>query len=232
MRAATAQQPRGGNSAQGQGQVSSGHHANSRSLSNVHSRKGSAASSASSSSAGTGGATTSTQTSTRATHATGQATNSNTNADSAAATSSISLSSVIGSQIRLSLNTGARDKERPVVEGQLWCYDPGYGSLVLMTPSTSSKSSSTTNNYRIVRLSNIASVTVVQPADPETSAATMNLHLKAIDINRIQEREAEGVKEEMKRIANEPPPGVSELGKSLYEALGKTLPVRWANKTM
>lgn len=103
--------------------------------------------------------------------------------------------------------------------------------MVLKTPSESTSSSSN-NNYRIVRLSNIANVTVVQPADPETSAATVNLQLKAIDINRVQEREAEGVKEEMKRIANEPPPGVSELGKSLYEALGKTLPVRWANKTM
>lgn len=75
-------------------------------------------------------------------------------------------------------------------------------------------------------------MTVLQPADPETAADTMNVPLKAICVNRLQEREAEAVKEEAKRIANEPPPGVSELGKSLYEALGKTLPVRWANKTM
>jgi hypothetical protein len=146
----------------------------------------------------------------------------------------MSLSSVIGSQIRLTLNTGARDKERPVVEGQLWCYDPGFGSLVLMTPSSAPNSPGppATNNYRIVRLSSIASVTVIQPAESETAASLVNLQLKAVDINRLQEREAEGVKEEAKRIANEPPPGVSELGKSLYEALGKTLPVRWANKTM
>ena len=75
-------------------------------------------------------------------------------------------------------------------------------------------------------------MTVLQPADPETAAAILNVPLKAVDINRIQEREADAVREESKRIANEPPPGVSELGKSLYEALGKTLPVRWANKTM
>lgn len=117
------------------------------------------------------------------------------------------------------------------MEGQLWCYDPGYGSLVLVNPSTSPKSPAT-NNYRIVRLGNIASVTVLQPADPATALSALDVQLKAIDINRVQEREAEGVKEEMKRIANEPPPGVSSLGKSLFEALGKTLPVRWANKTM
>lgn len=230
MRAATAQQPRGGGNNQVQG--SSGHHANPRSFSNVHSRKGSAASSASSSSAGTGGVTSSTNANTRAANTGGQTATTSISSEATSATSTVSLSSVIGSQIRLSLNTGARDKERPVVEGQLWCYDPGYGSLVLLTPSTSSKSPSSSNNYRIVRLSSVTSVTVVQAADQETSVATMNLPLKAIDINRVQEREVEGIKEEMKRIANEPPPGVSELGKSLYEALGKTLPVRWANQTM
>lgn len=218
MRAATPQQPRGG------GQQG---HSNPRSFSNAHSRKGSAASSASSSSAGTGAAAGGAST---GAPQGGQArTQTGANADATSTSSSVSLSSVIGSQIRLSLNAGARDKERPVVEGQLWCYDPGYGSLVLMTPATSKSS---TNNYRIVRLSNIASVTVLQPADPQTSSAIVNLQLKAIDINKVQEREAEGVKEEMKRISNEPPPGVSELGKALFEALGKTLPVRWANKTM
>lgn len=219
MRAATSQQQqsRGG----GQHQ-----HPNPRSFSNAHNRKGSAASSASSSSAGgptiAGGAGAATPSA-----ANTQAASSSVNKDTSSP-SALSLSSVIGSTIRLTLNAGARDKERPVVEGQLWCYDPGYGSLALRTPGTSANK----HNYRIVRLSNIASVTVVQAADPETAAATIDVPLKAIDINRLQEREAEAVKEESKRIANEPPPGVSELGKSLYEALGKTLPVRWANKTM
>jgi hypothetical protein len=226
MRAATPQQPRGGGQqGQGHAQGPAGHHANSRSFSNAHSRKGSAASSASSSSAGTGAA----GVAPAGTQSGPARTQAALNPDATSTSSPIPLSSVIGSQIRLSLNTGARDKERPVVEGQLWCYDPGYGSLVLVTPSTSKPS---TNNYTIIRLSNIASVTVVQPADPQTSADTVNLQLKAIDINKVQEREAEGVREEMKRIANEPPPGVSDLGKALFEALGKTLPVRWANKTM
>jgi hypothetical protein len=248
MRTATAQQqPRGGGGG-------GGLNANARNFSsnNVqHNRKSSAASSSTSSSTSAGvghaGAAAVNSNAASSNNARGgnqaQAGPSTTVGGPAASTSnttqpsSLSLSSaIIGSEVICTLNAGARDKERPVVQGQLWCYDPGYGCIVLKSPSTSAD---TDGNFRIIRLGSIANVQVVQLANvvnaSDANAATTasnDVQLKPIDVNRMQEREAEAVREESKRIANEAPPGVSELGKLLYEALSKTLPVRWANKTM
>jgi len=62
------------------------------------------------------------------------------------------------------------------------------------------------------------------------STAAKQLELKPVDLQRLKERENEAVKAEYKRIEREPPPGVSPLGRELFEALGKTLPVRWAKQ--
>lgn len=141
----------------------------------------------------------------------------------------LQLTELLGAQLRLTLNAGARDKERPIVSGSLWCYDPSYGCLVLSSPSSS---------YRIVRLSSIQSVQVLSDPSPTTSGSSSSsdkateVELKPINPDRIREREQQAVAAEQKRLANLPPPGVSELGKELYDALGKTMPVRWAGTTM
>ena len=139
--------------------------------------------------------------------------------------SPLALSELLGAQLRLTLNVGNRDKERPIVTGALWCYDPAYGSLVLSSPNTSGTPGS---SYRIVRLSSIQSVQVLS----EPARESVQVDIKAINPDRIREREQQGVAAEQKRLANQPPPGVSELGKELFEALGKTMPVRWAGTTM
>lgn len=161
--------------------------------------------------------------------AAGPSNSSNVNASSHsnAPVSPLALSELLGAQLRLTLNTGSRDKERPVVNGALWCYDPAYGSLVLSTPGSAAAGGGS-NSYRIVRLSSIQSVQVT--SDPAKD--TVEVETKAINPDRIREREQQGVAAEQKRLASLPPPGVSELGKELFEALRKTMPVRWADTTM
>ena len=116
-----------------------------------------------------------------------------------------------------------------VVSGQLWCYDAPLGCLVLCSPATQS--------YRIVRLNSIASVSVLSSPVPASEAleqppAHPQEIVTAVDLNRVREREAQGVRDELRRMAREPPPGVSELGKEIFDALGKTMGVRWASKAM
>ena len=136
----------------------------------------------------------------------------------------IPLSDLLGTHIQLTLNVGNRDKERPVVSGQLWCYDQTYGTLALAGPNAS---------YRIVRLSSIQAIQVLpSPQGQAQGQASVDIETKPVSIDRLREREAAGVASEQKRLAREPPPGVSELGKELFDALGRTLPVRWAQTTM
>lgn len=142
-----------------------------------------------------------------------------TQSQAGAPAASLPLSELLGTSLRLTLNTGSRDKERPVVTGHLWCYDPSYGCLVL----------SQGTGFRIVKLSSIQAVQVLAEDKQQSSA---QVELKAVNPDRIREREQAAVSTEQKRLANLPPPGVSELGRELYEALGKTMPVRWAGTTM
>ena len=126
------------------------------------------------------------------------------------------------------------------VSGRLWCYDAVLGCLVLSNP--------TTQSYRIVRLSSISSISVSNlPSNfqPATTTSSANIpsstavpereafpSLAAVDLNRVREREAQGVRGELRKLEREGPPGVSELGKELFDALGKTMGVRWAGKAM
>lgn len=140
----------------------------------------------------------------------------------------IPLSDLLGTHIQLTLNVGNRDKERPIVSGQLCCYDQTYGALALAGPNAS---------YRIVRLSSIQAIQVLpspqgQAHGQAQGQASVDIETKPVSIDKLREREAAGVANEQKRLAREPPPGVSELGKELFDALGKTLPVRWAQTTI
>lgn len=142
----------------------------------------------------------------------------------------IQLANLIGRELLLTVESGGQSANGEpstsstspsTIQGRLWCYDTTSGALVLQTPPSS---------FRIVRLASISSFTIVYPAAaPEPLS---NTDIKTVDTARLKEREQVALRDESRRIAREPPPGVLPFAADIFDALGKTMPVRWTGKSM
>lgn len=121
------------------------------------------------------------------------------------------------------------------------------GVLALSSSSSGSASGKGKGGgFRIVRLASILSMSVVAATVSSSSNDTQQtpssalqlqeeaavVDLQHVNLDRVKEVEQAAVQEEGKRLARLPPPGVGELGKEIFDALAKTMPARWAGKSM
>ncbi|KAH9814555.1 anticodon-binding domain-containing protein [Melampsora americana] len=129
------------------------------------------------------------------------------------------------------------------VEGKVWCYDPLPGVIVLECSAGGSSSSSNHTDlsgkgkqtYRMIKMNQIKEVQIGDKSNMdkiESSTTTSSIvnkilePLKPININAVELREATAIKNDDARRARIGY-GVSRWGQEIFDALGKTLPVRW-----
>lgn len=126
------------------------------------------------------------------------------------------------------------------VEGTLWTYDPLTSFVVLTTPSASSSASTNTQtaqnppsqkrNYHLIKSTQIKALTVLS-LTPDTSLPAPSSLLRAINPAEVSARVEKAVSEDQKARARVGQ-GVSDEAQALFDALGRTLPVRWAGKNI
>jgi len=126
------------------------------------------------------------------------------------------------SALREASHVGAKLKLRTLlgedVAGELFAYDKVTGMLVIQEKGESK------GNMRLLKANSIKEVEIL-----EKLAEPAELKLPAVDLRRLQAREAAALKaaeDEAKRIGV----GVSELAQDIFDALSKTLPCRWDAK--
>ncbi|EGF99613.1 uncharacterized protein MELLADRAFT_75894 [Melampsora larici-populina 98AG31] len=127
------------------------------------------------------------------------------------------------------------------VEGKVWCYDPLPGVIVLECPGSSPTSTTDLQSgkgkqtYRMIKMNQIKEVQIGDKNNMdkiESSTTTSSIvdkilePLKPININAVELREATAIKNDDARRARIGH-GVSRWGQEIFDALGKTLPVRW-----
>lgn len=135
------------------------------------------------------------------------------------------LGNLLGWWVKLKLNeNGAEDRW---VEGKIWCYDPVPGVVILESPGTS-KGRLT---YRMIKVNQIKDLQVgdlIDPIPPNSSSIIPKIlePVRPINVTAIAMREAHAVKADDARRARIGH-GVSRWAQEIFDALGKTLPVRW-----
>lgn len=144
-----------------------------------------------------------------------------------------SLDTLLHLPLRLTLIPSGALPER-TVEGTLWTYDASTSVVVLTSLSHSSSSNPTTaqnpsnqkRSYHLLKTPQIKSVVVLStspdPTLPDPASALAAINLKEVDA-RVKKAVRKD-QEERARVGQ----GVSEEAQALFDALGKTLPVRWA----
>lgn len=127
------------------------------------------------------------------------------------------------------------------IEATLWTYDPQTSFVVLTSPATSSLSSSsqpqtaqnppsTKRNYHLIKSTQIKSVQVLSLV-PDASIPSPASQLRSINPAELSARVEKAVQEDQKARARVGQ-GVSDEAQALFDALGKTLPVRWAGRSI
>lgn len=133
-----------------------------------------------------------------------------------------------------------------IIEGVLYTYDPTTSFLVLSTPSTAPTTPSTPTtpsmntaqnplitkrSYHLIKSTQIISV-VILSLIPDTNIISPTEALKSINVKDLDAKVAKAVREDQKERARIGGEGVTEIGQSLFDALEKTLPVRWSNTSI
>ncbi|MBW0465699.1 hypothetical protein O181_005414 [Austropuccinia psidii MF-1] len=136
-----------------------------------------------------------------------------------------SLSLLLGRSVKLKLIDGSPNGGEKWVEGNLWCYDPITGVVILDSPG-SGKGKQT---FRMVKVNQVREVQLGEPIESPPPAALVSKILepvRPINVTAIAMREAQAVKADDARRARIGH-GVSRWAQEIFDALGKTLPVRW-----
>jgi len=132
---------------------------------------------------------------------------------------------LLGWTVKLKLNEGTGGDRW--VEGMIWCYDPVTGVVILESPG-SSKGRQT---YRMVKVNQVKDLqlgTLLEPVPPNPSAVIPKIlePVRPIDPEAVKIREEQAVAADDARRARIGQ-GVSRWAQEIFDALGKTLPVRW-----
>lgn len=149
------------------------------------------------------------------------------------------LSTLLNLPLRVVLAASGELGQREV-EGTLWTYDPQTSFVVLTSPSPSSTTTTTTataqnppstkRSYHLIKSTQIKSISILS-LTPDTSLPSPSTPLGAINPAQVSARVEKAVLEDQKvraRLGQ----GVSEEAQALFDALGKTLPVRWAGRSI
>ena len=149
---------------------------------------------------------------------------------------SVQLSSLIGQHVAISLhakqdtasasNINGGKAPQASIQGKLWAFDDRIGTLVLQTPPS---------GFRMIMLHSVSDISIVAPQQSNGTAVSFDAveePFTPIPGSVVQEREEAAVRDEAHRVARLPPPGSLPIAGEIFEALGKTLPVRWANNIM
>ncbi|KAA1111666.1 hypothetical protein PGT21_007788 [Puccinia graminis f. sp. tritici] len=112
-------------------------------------------------------------------------------------------------------------------EGMIWCYDPIPGVVILQCPGNSKGC----HTYRMIKVNQIKDLQVgslLEPLPPNPSGLIPKIlePVRPIHVTAIAMREAQAVAADdakRARIGH----GVSRWAQEIFDALGKTLPVRW-----
>ncbi|GAA5831500.1 hypothetical protein JCM11251_004045 [Rhodosporidiobolus azoricus] len=145
------------------------------------------------------------------------------------------LTTLLNLPLRLTV-AKAGDLPQRDVEGSLFTFDSSF--VVLSSPASpssdsSSPSSSSKRTYRLIKTSQIVSVFVLSTTpDPSLPSPTTPLpagsSASAADLSARVEKAVADDRKARARVGQ----GVSEDGQALFDAMAKTMPVRWAGKSI
>ncbi|GAA94757.1 uncharacterized protein L969DRAFT_17480 [Mixia osmundae IAM 14324] len=143
------------------------------------------------------------------------------------------LGGMLGATVRLHLSPIANlpSPDRDLAEGVVWGFDAslGFVALEIAVKTTTAAQTGTANDakqaktYQLVRLDRIRSYELVQPTPSDFVPMIVQRFPQKVLVNR----EKAAVRAETVAAARVGPKGVTPLGQAIYDALAKTLPVRW-----
>ncbi|KAG0139555.1 hypothetical protein CROQUDRAFT_54541 [Cronartium quercuum f. sp. fusiforme G11] len=142
---------------------------------------------------------------------------------------------LLGCPVKLKLVNGPNGGER-WVEGQVWCYDPIPGVVVLECPPSEGAGKGR-QTFRMVKMNQIRDIQIAEQAAAPTKTSTSAIvakvlePIKPINVTAVAGRELAAVKSDDVRRARIGF-GVSRWAQEIFDALGKTLPVRWAQTSI
>lgn len=137
---------------------------------------------------------------------------------------------LLGWSVKLKLNEGPSGGGGDRwVEGMIWCYDPVPGVLILESPGPTKGR----HSYRMVKVNQIKDLQLgalrdplLIPTNPAAIIPKILEPVRPINVTAIAMRENQAVATEDARRARIGH-GVSRWAQEIFDALGKTLPVRW-----
>ncbi|KAK4701706.1 protein LSM12, partial [Phenoliferia sp. Uapishka_3] len=135
-----------------------------------------------------------------------------------------SLSTLLSLPLSLTLSANGTIPERTIT-GSLWSYDASLSLVVLSSPSTSPSAPKSSRSYTFVKTPQIKSI-VALSTTPDETLPTLAEALRSMSVKEAEARVEKAVVEDKKMRARVGK-GVSEEAQAIFDALGKTLPVRW-----
>lgn len=133
------------------------------------------------------------------------------------------LSTLLNLPLRLTLISNGPAFPERTVEGTLWAYEPSLSLVVLSTPSASSPQR---RSYTFFKTPQIKSVVVLSTTPDAAVAVSLSEAFRSVSVKDAEQRVERAVAEDRKmraRVGKD----VSEEAQRLFDALAKTLPVRW-----
>ncbi|CAH7673822.1 hypothetical protein PPACK8108_LOCUS8719, partial [Phakopsora pachyrhizi] len=155
------------------------------------------------------------------------------------------LSVLLGKPIKLKIIDISNARGERWVEGKLWCYDPLPGIVILASDSPSTPlitqptKPSNRQTFRMIKLNQVRETQLIdhpatsttltndeQPGDCSVLISKILEPVGPINVTAVAMRETQAVKADDARRARIGH-GVCRWGQEVFDALGKTLPVRW-----
>ncbi|KAH8929120.1 hypothetical protein BT69DRAFT_1346091 [Atractiella rhizophila] len=145
------------------------------------------------------------------------------------------LRELIGASIKLTMVPSGSSIPERTYQGLLWCYDASMGCVALecspssSAPTTTGSSSNASRKkcYRIIKINQIKAVEIL-PSKGEK----LYVKMKSVNVAGLQAKERDAIRAEEYRKSRIGPKGVGKEGQDLFDALSKTMPVRWAGTSI
>ncbi|KAM0793071.1 hypothetical protein ACM66B_000556 [Microbotryomycetes sp. NB124-2] len=127
--------------------------------------------------------------------------------------------------------TGQGSKEREL-EGVLWTYDARSSMLVLCSNATAAATSPDARSFQLVNTRQVKSVKVLSTTRDRSKLPQEDVvNLSLPSPTELAARADKAVQQDVLRRSKLGPEGVSGQAQQLFDALSKTLPVRWHGKS-
>ncbi|KAK4054760.1 hypothetical protein OIV83_000684 [Microbotryomycetes sp. JL201] len=146
----------------------------------------------------------------------------------------VDLSTSLSLPLQVTLASGPDAKGRQF-DGTLYTFDARSSLIVLCSPATSTKTTSVrpdASNFRIINTRHVKTIKVLSTTRNRSTVPDVDVtKLPMPTVAELNARADKAVQQDVIRRSKIGPEGVSRQAQQLFDALSKTLPVRWHGKS-